>query len=164
MMNDLAAGKIDRVVVSEASRLSRSVRDFAAAVERVVDEHGAALHVLDMGLDLDPDERDPYTRTFLSVAATFAELEADIKRENNRQGMAATKALGKQTGRPSFDFDVGPEGYPSPNDDFETALVILDRLDRGDSKRSVASSAGVSRRTVGRIENRREIYESQDRE
>ena len=163
MMNDLAAGKIDRVVVSEASRLSRSVRDFAAAVERVVDEHGAALHVLDMGLDLDPDERDPYTRTFLSVAATFAELEADIKRENTRQGMAATKALGKQTGRP-FDFDVGPEGYPSPNDDFETALVILDRLDRGDSKRSVASSAGVSRRTVGRIENRREIYESQDRE
>ena len=78
--------------------------------------------------------------------------------------MAATKALGKQTGRPPFDFDVGPEGYPSSNDDFETALVILDRLDRGDSKRSVASSAGVSRRTVGRIENRREIYESQDRE
>ena len=71
------------------------MRDFAEAVERIVDEHGAALHVLDMGLDLDPDERDPYTRAFLSVAATFAELEADIKRENTRQGMAAAKALGQ---------------------------------------------------------------------
>jgi hypothetical protein len=38
-----------------------------------------------------------------------------------------------------------------------------DEADRGDSKRSVANSAGVSRRTVGRIENRREVYESQDR-
>lgn len=159
LMADLEAGEIDRVVVSEVSRLSRSVRDFAAAVERIVDKHGAALHVLDMSLDLDPDERDPYTRTFLSVAATFAELEADIKRENTRQDMAAAKALGKQTGRPPFGFDVGPEGYLSPNDDFETALVVLDRRDRGDSKRSVANSADVSRRTVGRIENRREIYE-----
>ena len=54
LMNDLASGEIDRVVVSEVSRLSRSVRDFAEAVERIVDEHGAALHVLDMGLDLNP--------------------------------------------------------------------------------------------------------------
>ena len=161
LMADLADGSIDRVIVSEVSRLSRSVRDFAEAVERVVDEHGAALHVLDMGLDLDPDERDPYTRAFLSVAATFAEVEADIKGENTRQGMAAAKALGKQTGRPLFGFDVGPEGS-SPNDDFETALVILDRLDRGDSKRSVANSAGTSRRTVGRIAERRDLYESHD--
>jgi DNA invertase Pin-like site-specific DNA recombinase len=160
LMADLASGEIDRVVVSEVSRLSRSVRDFATAVERIVDEHGVALHVLDMGLDLDPDDRDPYTRAFLSVAATFAELEADIKRENTRQSMAAAKALGKQTGRPPFGFDISAEGYPSPNDDFETALVALDRRDRGDSKRSVANSAGVSRRTVGRIENRREIYEN----
>ena len=160
LMADLTGGSIDRVVVSEVSWLSRSVRDFAEAVERIVDEHGAALHVLDMGLDLDPDDRDPYTRAFLSVAATFAELEADIKRENTRQGMAAAKSLGKQTSRPPFGFDVGPEGYPSPNDDFETALVILDRLDRGDSKRSVANSAGVSRQTVGRIEQRREVYEN----
>jgi DNA invertase Pin-like site-specific DNA recombinase len=82
-MADLKAGKIDRVVVSERSRLSGSVRDFAAAVERIVGEHGAALHVLDRGLDLDPDERGRYTRALLSVAATFAELEANIKRENN---------------------------------------------------------------------------------
>ena len=82
LMNDLASGEIDRVVVSEVSRLSRSVRDFAEAVERIVDDHGAALHVLDMGLDLDPDERDPYTRAFLSVAATFTEFKPDIKREN----------------------------------------------------------------------------------
>jgi DNA invertase Pin-like site-specific DNA recombinase len=159
VLASIEAGDIDRVVVAEVSRLSRSVRDFTAAVERIVGDLGAALHVIDMGLDLDPHNPDPYTRAFLSVAATFAELEADIKRENTRQGMAAASELGKVTGRPPFGFDVGPEGYPSPNNDFETALVILDRLDRGESKRSIARFAGVSRRTVRRIEDRREIYE-----
>jgi DNA invertase Pin-like site-specific DNA recombinase len=162
LMAGLETGDVDRVVVSEVSRLSRSVRDFAAIVERIVDEYDAALHVLDMGLDLDPNERDPYTRAFLSVAATFAELEAEIKRQNTMQGLTAAREQGKHTGRAPFGFDVGPEGYLSPDEDFDTAVVILDQLDRGDSKRSIAQGVGVSRSTVGRIEARRDIYENSD--
>ena len=65
------------------------MRDFTATVERFVDENGVASHVLDTGIDLDPDERDPYTRAFLSVAATFAELEAEIKREDTHEQRSA---------------------------------------------------------------------------
>lgn len=162
LMAGLEAGDIDRVVVSEGSRLSRSVRDFAASVERIVDEYDAALHVLDMCLDLDPNERDPYIRAFLSVAAMFAELEAEIKRQNTMQGLTAAREQVKHTGRAPFGFDVGPEGYFSPNEDFDTAVVILDQLNRGDSKRSIARGAGVSRSTVGRIEVRRGIYKGGD--
>ena len=160
LMASLESGDLNRVVVSEVSWLSRSVRDFAASVERIVDEYDAALHVLDMGLDLDPNERDPYTRAFLSVAATFAELEAEIKCQNTMQGLTAAHEQGKHTDRAPFGFDVGPEGYFSPNEDFDTSVVILDQIDRGDSKRSIARSAGVSRSTVGRIEARRDIYDS----
>jgi len=60
LMEAVEAGDIERVVASEVSRISRSVRDFAATVERVVDENGVGLHILDMGIDLDHDERDPY--------------------------------------------------------------------------------------------------------
>lgn len=102
LMAGLEASDVDRIVVSEVSRFSRSVRDFAASVERIVDEYDAALQVLDRRLDLDP------------------------------------------------------------NEDFDTAVVILDQLDRGDSKRSIAQSAGISRSTVGRIEPRRDIYQSDD--
>ena len=139
----LEAGDVNRVGVSEVSRLSRSVRDFAASVKRIVDEYDAALHVLDTGLNLDLNERDPYTRTFLSVAATFAEQ-------------------GKHTGRAPFGFDVGPEGYLSPNEDFDSAVVILNQLDRGDSKRSISRGADVSHSTVGQIEARRDIYDGSD--
>jgi DNA invertase Pin-like site-specific DNA recombinase len=65
LIANLETGDIDHVIVAEVSRLSRSVQDFAASVERIVDEYNAALHVLDMDLDLDLNERDPYTRAFL---------------------------------------------------------------------------------------------------
>lgn len=158
LMEAVESGAVDRVITSEVSRISRSVRDFSATVERIVDECGAALHVLDMGIDLDPDEHDPYTRAFLQVAATFAELEAEIKRQNTREGIAARRELGKWHGRPPFGFDVGSEGYLVPNDDFETALVVLDELDKGASKRELARSTGVSRPTIRAISENRERY------
>ena len=158
LMEDVENGEIERVIVSEVSRISRSVRDFSATVERVVDENGVALHVLDMGIDLEPDDHDPYTRTFLTVAATFAELEAEIKRENTREGIAAAREQGKWHGRPPFGFDVGPEGYLTPNDDYETALVVIDELDKGTAKRQLARRAGIARPTVRRIDANRERY------
>ena len=157
-MQDVESGRIERVIVSEVSRISRSVWDFSATVERIVDENGVGLHVLDMGINLDPDERDPYTRAFLTVAATFAELEAEIKRENTREGITAAREQGKWHGRPPFGFDVGSEGYLTPNDDYETALVVIDELDKGTSKRQLARRAGISRMTVMRIDENRERY------
>ncbi|WP_185715656.1 hypothetical protein [Halocatena pleomorpha] len=41
------------MIASEVSQISRSVRDFSATVERIVDEHGIGLHILDMGIALD---------------------------------------------------------------------------------------------------------------
>ena len=65
---------------------------------------------------------------------------------------------GKWHGRPPFGFDVGSEDYLSPNDDYETALVIIDELDKGISKGQLARWAGVSRMTVMRIDENRERY------
>jgi DNA invertase Pin-like site-specific DNA recombinase len=158
LMEAVEAGDIERVVASEVSRISRSVRDFAATVERVVDENGVGLHILDMGIDLDPDERDPYTRAFLTVAATFAELEAEIKRDNTREGIAASRDQGKWHGRPPFGFNVGSEGYLVPNDDYETAVVILDELDKGASKRELGRRTGVGRSAVRHVANNHERY------
>ena len=158
LMEAVESGEVERVIASEVSRISRSVRDFAATVERIVDENDVGLHILDMGIDLDPDERDPYTRAFLTVAATFAELEAEIKRDNTREGIAASRAQGKWHGRPPFGFDVGPEGYLTPNDDYETAVVILDELDKGASKRELARRTSVARSTIQHVANNRERY------
>ncbi len=158
LMAAIEDGEIEQVIASEVSRISRSVRDFSATVERIVDEHSVGLHILDMGIALDPNDSDPYTRAFLTVAATFAELEAEIKRENVREGIAAAQEQGKWHGRPPFGFDVGSEGYLTPNDDYEKAIVVLDELDKGASKRELARSLGISRSTVRKIVDNRERY------
>ena len=48
LMEAVEAGDVERVIASEVSRISRSVRDFADAVERIVDENEVGLHILDM--------------------------------------------------------------------------------------------------------------------
>lgn len=52
-------------------------------------------------------------------------------------------------------------GYLTPNDDYETALVVIDDLDKGTSKRQLARRARVSRMTVVRIDEHRERYLSE---
>lgn len=94
----------------------------------------------------------------MTVAVTFAELEAEIKRENVREGIAAAREQGKWHGRPPFGFDVGAEGYLVPNENYETARVILDELDKGESKRGLAQSTGVPRGTIQKIVENRERY------
>ena len=158
LLEDVEAGEIEQVVASEVTRISRSTRDFCATVERIVDENGTGLHILDMGISLDPDESDPYTRAFLSIAATFGELEAEIKRKNTREGIAAAREAGKWHGRPPFGFDVGDEGYLVPNDDYDVAVAILDELDAGEGKRALARSTGVPRSTINSIEDNRDLY------
>jgi DNA invertase Pin-like site-specific DNA recombinase len=158
LMGAVTNGEVERVIASEVSRISRSVRDFSATVERVVDDNETGLHILDMNLALDPDERDPYTRAFLQVAATFAELEAEIKRQNIRDGIAARKDMDKWHGRPPFGFEIGPEGYLAPDGEYDTAVAILDALDNGESKRALARTTGVPRSTIQEIEKKRDLY------
>lgn len=79
---------------------------------------------------------------------------------NGREAIAAAREQGKWHGRPPFGFDVGSEGYLTPNKDYETARVILDELDKGASKRGLARSTGVARGTIQKIAKNRERYTS----
>lgn len=48
-----------------------------------MDENGVGLHILDMGIVLDPEDSNPYMQSFLTVAVTFVELEAGISRAHS---------------------------------------------------------------------------------
>ena len=45
-----------------------------------------------------------------------------------------------------------------PNDDSETAIVILDELDKGASKRELSRRTGAGRSAVRHVANNRERY------
>lgn len=138
------------------------MHDLTTTVETIVDENDTGLHILDMNLSLESDEDDPYQRAFLNITGTIAQLEADMIRERVRSRIEAARSHSKHTGRVPFGFGVGPEGYLTPNEDYDLAVEVLERVAKGESKRATARFAGVSRSTVGRITDRVELYREFD--
>lgn len=113
-----------------------------------------------MGINLDPDERDPYTRAFLKLPRRSPNSKPRPN-ATTREGIAASRAQGKWHGRAPFGFDVGPEGYLVPNDDYEIVIVSLDELDKDTSKRDLARRTSVARSTIQYVANNRERYISE---
>lgn len=92
----VACGEVAGLVVSKLDRLSRSVADFSALLERFRSK-GWGLVILDLGID---------TTTIMgeamaTMAATFAQVERRRIGERTREALAVKKAQGVQLGRRS---------------------------------------------------------------
>jgi DNA invertase Pin-like site-specific DNA recombinase len=157
LMSKVRDAEVGRVVVLELSRVTRSMRDLSSTVDELK-ENGTSLHIVNRRMDLDPDEPEPMTEAFFYLSGIFAQLEAEMVRERTISGIRAAKDAGKHTGRPPYGFDTDEDGYLVLNDNFDNALVILDELERGESKRSLARRFDVSRATVSNIEGKEEFY------
>lgn len=159
---DLAtAGVLDHVIVRDASRIAMNMRDLHDRIQRFVD-NDVTLHIIEPGLRINasngfpPGEIDDHA--MLRAIGIAAELETSVSSERTREGIAEAQAEGKHVGRPPFGFDSDGDGNLVPNENFETALAVIDEVEAGESKRSVASRAGVTRATVRKIVERKELY------
>ena len=157
----VAADEVTRVIVTDAARIARNIQDLSEIVGRLV-EGGVAVHVIDDGLRVGEDDdvtdsAEPDDETVLWALAVAADLNESIGTERTKEGIDAAKASGKHVGRPPFGFD-SRAGQLVPNDDFETALDVIDRIEAGKSKRSTARHAGISRATVQNVVDRTDLY------
>ncbi len=154
-----AAGEIDRVIIRDASRIAKTMRDLNERVTELI-EAGVAVHIIKAGLRLGEDTSDsgPDDQALLRALGIAAELDTTMGRERTKEGVAAAKAAGKHIGRPPFGFDSDGEGGLIPNEDFETALSVIERIENDESKRSIAREAGTTRATVKNIVERKDMY------
>ena len=151
-------GGIDRVVVLELTRLTRSMRDLSEIINEFQD-YGTGLHIVDRTLDLDPHNSDPMSEAFIYLTGVFAQLEADMMKKRTLSGIRAAQKAGKHTGRPPYGFDTDTDGFLVPNENFDTALAIIERIEEEDeSIRSTARHAGIARSTVRNIVDRKDLY------
>jgi DNA invertase Pin-like site-specific DNA recombinase len=89
-------GEATTLVVAKLDRLSRSLVDFAALMERARAK-GWNLVALDLGIDLST----PAGEFLASVMASAAQWERRIIGQRTREGLAAKKAAGVRLGRPA---------------------------------------------------------------
>lgn len=153
------AGEVDTVVVLEVSRIARSIRDLERTVDRFR-EAGAELHIVEERLVVQPGEEDPYQRALFQMLGVFAELEAKIKRENIRQGIAARQESDEYRHGPApLGFEKN-DGALVEGDQYQRVVEILEQVARGEvSKRQASKELDTSRRTVQRsVEDRADLY------
>ena len=91
----LASGQGDGLVVAKLDRLSRSILNASRIIE-ADNEQGWALVVLDLGVDLTTAAGRMMAHTMLS----FAQYERELISERTKAGLAAKKARNEPIGRP----------------------------------------------------------------
>jgi DNA invertase Pin-like site-specific DNA recombinase len=97
LLSVLSAG--DTIVITELSRLGRSVQNVLQLVEDL-DQRGVSLVILNLG-GSEVDTRKAMGRFFVGVISVISRLERDLISERTKATLAAKKAEGVQLGRPT---------------------------------------------------------------
>lgn len=106
LLADVAAGKVDCIVVYKVDRLSRSLLDFAKMVE-TFDRHDVSFVSVTQLINTSTS----MGRLMLNVLLSFAQFEREIISERTRDKIAAARRKGKWSGgMPLLGYDVDPRG------------------------------------------------------
>ncbi|WP_430639205.1 recombinase family protein [Haloferax volcanii] len=159
LMDDAEAGEVDIVVAHEVSRVARSISDLERTAERLR-EAGVELHIVSEGLVIGADEEDPYQRALFQLLGVFGELEANIKRQNIREGIAARQESDEYRHGPAPLGFEKRDGRLIESADYDRVCTVLDMVARDEmSQRKAAEELDSSRRTIRRaVKERGELY------
>lgn len=109
MMEDIVAGRIDKVVVYKLDRLSRSQLDTLYLIEKVFLANGADF----VSMSENFDTSTPFGRAMIGILAVFAQLEREQIKERMGMGKEARAKDGKWHGGSTqpigYDYDPTTE-------------------------------------------------------
>ena len=141
----LRAGRADTLLLSELSRLGRSVRKILDVTDDLT-KAGINIHILDLNIDtLFPDGKEnPVAKMLLTVLGLGAEIERKniVSRLNSGRQLAIEKGvqLGRPVGSGMTDEEL-LQKYPD----------VVKRLKKGLSVRDTAAACNVSTFTVQKV-------------
>ena len=144
----LASGQGDGLVVAKMDRLARSIINAADVIERASDQ-GWNLVVLDLGVDLTTAAGEAMAH----MLAVFAQFERRLISERTKAALAARKQRGERNGRRS----QAPPGVVRRIVMDRNAGLTYDRIARALSTEGILSPLG---KTTWQPSTVRRIYQS----
>jgi DNA invertase Pin-like site-specific DNA recombinase len=145
LLEHLSSG--DTLIVSEMSRMGRSVGEIITTVDTLLKKKVRFLAVKE-GIHL-AGKQDIQTKVMVTMLGLFAEIERELISLRTKEALAAAKAAGKKLGRPK-----GKLGK-SKLDGREQEIKRLLALEI--SKASIAKITGVDRSTLCHFVQSREL-------
>jgi DNA invertase Pin-like site-specific DNA recombinase len=145
LLDTLAAG--DRLVVSELSRLGRSLGQVIQIVDELV-KRKVRFVAIKESIRFE-GKQDMQTKVMVALFGLFAEVERDLISERTKEGLAAARARGQLLGRPKGSLGT------SRLDGKEGEIRML--LEKQVSKASIAKIVGVSSTNLRHFIRTREL-------
>jgi DNA invertase Pin-like site-specific DNA recombinase len=133
----LRLNKGDTLIMTELSRLGRSVSEVTKYVNQII-EKGVRLICLKEGIDL-KNQHSMQSKVMITMFSLFGELERDLISQRTKEALATKKAQGVKLGRPK-----GPG--KSKLDPRKEEIQLF--LDKKVSKLSISKILGVSYPTL----------------
>ena len=91
----------DVIIVSELSRLGRSIKETLNTIDNLVQNKKNRLILIKQNLDMNPGNMNNLTnKVLITVFSMIAELERDFISERTKEGLNARKAKGIKLGKP----------------------------------------------------------------
>lgn len=137
-------GAIQKVLVSEVSRLGRSTVEVLQIVEELT-QLGISIFVQNFGIEtLREGKRNPVAQFLFTLLAEFARLERETLRERILSSLEEARRQGKKLGRPAGT----TEGRAAFLGKYE---AVTQQLRAGLSVRKTAKLCGVALNTVSKV-------------
>lgn len=131
------AKKGDTIVVTEMSRLARSLGDLITTTNDLI-KRGIAIKFLKENINVGNDGMDAMNKLMFNMFGAFAEFEKNIISDRTKQGLQAKKALGVRLGRPQR---ISQEIRES----------VLNEVKQGKSYQEIANQYNISKGTITQI-------------
>jgi len=137
LMTDLSTG--DTLILSELSRLGRSLTEVVHAINELV-MRKVRIIVVKQGIDIQEGKQDMAGKVMVTMFSLLAELERDLISERTTMALAARRAAGVKLGRPKG--AVGKSVLDGKNSTIEE--LLRHRV----SKSAIARMLSVSKSTL----------------
>jgi DNA invertase Pin-like site-specific DNA recombinase len=129
----------DTLIVSELSRMGRSVGEIITTIDCLVKKQ-IKFFAIKEGIKLNGSIKDIQSKVIITLFSLFAEIERDLISLRTREALFAAKACGKQLGRPKG--SLGQSKLDGKEQQIKEFLSL------GVSKSSIAKITGVDRSTL----------------
>ena len=148
LLDFVKSNKVEKVLVYEASRLSRRQLDFLSIIETLT-ELGVSLYILQNGLEtLLPNRTvNPIAGLVLGIMSQFNSLEKNLIRARIASGYEHHRASGGRVGR--------KEGYRKSEDEYRTTYDReISLLSKGNTLADVRAITGTSINTLRKLKEK----------
>lgn len=144
LLEAIENGHYTDIVMPEISRLARKTSTSALFIDECM-EQGVTIHLLDDMIDeIAPD--NPMSQFFGKMLSLWMEEERKQTIRRIKRGVRQAQQQGKWTGRPPVGFTTTDDGYLTLElEEYLAFQNALERIDNGDSYRSVANDTRWSR-------------------